>query len=758
MADPIQLEFEFPDNTGPISSSWSGLATISKDMRDSWEAINLAMDTTMDKADKLREKLDLKDEVLSGIRTMLGEITTAINTNDATLRNSLQMINQIMGSSNSVAQLTSRIDGYAPQGQNGFSNPLAGPMQYAAAANQVRQRQVDPFNSPSAMSSQFADYNQPTFFGKHATIRPNPEELGNANGSGRGRGGGGGRGTSNDMGEFDDEFDPMNQTPHGTEGAGAAEYSTPPGQFGMHQTPRPVPDKIGGVIKNQAMLQPLLDKSGGFSNEAQQLLNQGNYNALTSQAIHGGMGAISQSALGVIPGIGGALGQLAGILSAMATNKNAGEGNFSDIQTKILEKLGNAVEKFTQSPAAITAAKYASLGAGTFNAIRGTQNAVLGGYSYPSQALANVTGGQVQYMPWNGNNALAFQASNYLYSMQHGVGMTYSSQDAQTASMAAMQLGLKGGAETNYKNLDYTAQTKYGLSHGETQQTINTALAYGVNTNQMMSGLYDARTSANQIGNTPMSYTDMAYQMGVAKSASLGYQGQAAIAMGKSSAAFGAGNQIAANAGMTGQELMGTTLGTALFAQQAGVSFMNAYAAAENMSGAQAQKLQSNAMIGLLVNLGIPVNSIQKSSDLNPYAIKLGIILPQLGVTDVTTPQQAVVWAWEIIKQSRGISSNAGPSNPALGVPGTGTQGVPANSTLLGSTNNNSNLLQSLNNVGFNSTGLGAGGSASATTSNGVTVQVNLAPGLQNIITATVQSANAAATSPSARVNNPSGA
>jgi hypothetical protein len=202
---------------------------------------------------------------------------------------------------------------------------------------------------------------------------------------------------------------------------------------------------------------------------------------------------------------------------------------------------------------------------------------------------------------------------------------------------------------------------------------------------------------------------------------------------------------------------MGTTLGTALFAQQAGVSFMNAYAAAQNMSGAQAQKLQSNAMIGLLVNLGIPVNSIQKLSDLNPYAIKLGIILPQLGVTDVTTPQQATVWAWGIIQQSRGFKAGTGTSNVAFGTPGTGTQGVPANSTLLGSTDN-SNLSQSLNSVGFNSTGLGAGGSSSATTSNGVTVQVNLAPGLQNIITATVQSANAAATSPSARVNNPSGA
>ena len=289
MADPIQLEFEFPDNTGPISSSWAGLAGISDDMRKSWDAINRSMDTTMGKADLLRAKLDLKDEVLQGIKTMLDEITKSINTNDTTLRNSLQTITQIMGSSNSVAQLTSRIDGYAPQGQNGFSNPLASPMQYAAAANQARQRQVDPFNSPSAMSSQFADYNQPTFFGKHATIRPTPEELGNASGSGRGRGGGGGRGTSNDMGEFDDEFDPMNQTPHGTEGAGAAEYSTPLDQFGTHQTPRPVPDKIGNVIKNQAMLGPLLNKSGGFSNEAQQLLNQGNYNALTSQAIHGGM-------------------------------------------------------------------------------------------------------------------------------------------------------------------------------------------------------------------------------------------------------------------------------------------------------------------------------------------------------------------------------------------------------------------------------------------------------------------------------------
>ena len=100
------------------------------------------------------------------------------------------------------------------------------------------------------------------------------------------------------------------------------------------------------------------------------------------------------------------------------------------------------------------------------------------------------------------------------------------------------------------------------------------------------------------------------------------------------------------------------------------------------------------------------------------------------------------------------MSGSSGTSNIALGTPGTGTQGVPANSTMLDSTN----LTQSLNSTGFNATGLGAGGSSSATTANGVTVQVNLAPGLQNIISATVQSSAAALTSPSARLNNPSGA
>ena len=754
MADPIQLEFEFPDNTGPIASSWSSLAGITKDMRSSWDAINDAMTSTIDKADDLRTKLNLKDEVLSGIKTMLTEISSTIDANDSTLRSSLQTINQIMGNSNSVSLLMSRVDGYAPGGPQGFSNPLASPTSYAAYANQTRQQQSDPFNSPGAMSSQFSDYNQPSFFGKQSYITPREQDLGISNGFG-GRGGGGTTRTS--FGAFDDSEDPMNNTPFGTTGAGSSEYSNDIGTYGFsrHQAPRPVPGQISNKIPRNLM-QPLLDARGGFSNQAQTALDNGNYNALTSTAIQGGMNQISQSALGVIPGMNSLLSQVGSILSNVANRKSGpNDTDFTQRQTAVLDKLSTTVERLTQSSTAMKAASYASSAAGAYNMIRGGQNLALSKISYPSQAIANMTGGQTQYMPWNGGNALNYKAQNFLYSMDpsHGFGMTYSPTDALTAQYAANQLGLKGGPATNYKNVDYTMQTQYGLSHGETQQLANTALAYGMNLNQYATGAGQARLYGNQVGNTQQQYTMGAYETGSATAASLGYNTQASVGMGKQAAAFGAGNQINQNAMMTGQELMGTTLGTALFAQQAGVSFMDAFAKAETLTSTQAKKYQSNAMIGLLQNLGIPVNNIKSIKDLYPYAIKLGIILPQLGVTNVSTPLQAINWAFTIIQQAQGLSGSSGTSNIALGTPGTGTQGVPANSTMLDSTN----LTQSLNSAGFNATGLGAGGSSSATTSNGVTVQVNLAPGLQNIISATVQSSTAALTSPSARLNNPSG-
>jgi hypothetical protein len=226
----------------------------------------------------------------------------------------------------------------------------------------------------------------------------------------------------------------------------------------------------------------------------------------------------------------------------------------------------------------------------------------------------------------------------------------------------------------------------------------------------------------------------------------MGFNSSTAVGMGQQGAAFGAGNQIAQAAGMTGQELMGTTLGTALFAQAANTSFMNAYAAAASMTTGQANSTINKSMIGLLQDLGIPVNSITKMSDLNQYAIKLGIILPQLGVTDASTPQAAVNWAFSVIKQSRGLAATSSSSTSSSTA--TGTQGVPSTSSLLSSSADTSVFGQALGSAGFSSSQLGA----STTTANGVTVQISLAAGLQNIISATVANASSSTTSSTARL------
>jgi hypothetical protein len=273
---------------------------------------------------------------------------------------------------------------------------------------------------------------------------------------------------------------------------------------------------------------------------------------------------------------------------------------------------------------------------------------------------------------------------------------------------------------------------------------MGTGLAYGINLNQFAGGYEQARTYANQVGNTSMAYTSQAYQTGAASAAAMGFNSKAATGMGQAAAAFGAGNQIAQNAGMTGQELMGTTLGTALFAQAAGVPFMSAYSAAQGMTSTQANATFNKSMIGLLQDLGIPVNSIKSINDLNPYAIKLGIILPELGINDANTPQAAVNWAWQVIQQSRGLTSAAASAST------TSPQGVSSTSTLLSSSSADTSIFgTALGSAGFSSTQLGQ---ASTTTANGVTVQISLAAGLQNVISATVANAASTTTSSTARL------
>ena len=749
MADPIKIEMEFPDDTGPLSSSWSSLAGIAKDMRDSWTAIDTAMTGTIEKAGELREKLDLKNDVLAGIKSMLGEITTSINTNDATLRSSLQTLQQIMASSNNVNSVMGRANDFDAQTNQGFSNPLAAPMAYAAAANEARQSQIRQF-STSDLRSQFADVNHPSFFENHTRITPSEEDLGGNVYSAR---------TGNEFGEVLNPSSPTFESTGRRDGLLKESKQSPGGGF-VAEAPTPI---------NMSESYPNLAKYWTNPKTGESLLNADNFLEAPNMAAQGLINSMQKGPLGMIPGMGNIIGALAPVLQGSLTFASRGQSSlpagsdinnfFTKLQQSIMNgmnSLGNKLSGAVTSNSALAAIGTAQIGLGTYNALTAGQNYALQKFAYPAQGLADITGGNASTPSY-----LKLQAE----SLRYKFNTKYGPNDYLAAQYAARQLGLTGQADANaYQGYDQQLQTQYGLTHGETQQVISTGLAYGMNINPYVNGLESARTQANAIGKTNLSYTMGTYQLGSATAASLGYGSSAQVALGSAAATFGAGNQIAQAAGMTGQELMGTTLGTALFAQQAGVSFMDSFSAAQNMGASKALKIQDNAMLGLLQKLGIPVNSINKPSDLNPYAIKLGIILPQLGITDVTTPQQAVVWAFTIIARAKGIGAGTSSnlinqwSGASLASGSTGSSGSSglANQSMLSATGGvgavRQQMANDLLNSALNGGGLSSTSGTSATTANGVTVTVSLAAGVQNLLNASVTGANSANTSSGARI------
>ena len=352
-----------------------------------------------------------------------------------------------------------------------------------------------------------------------------------------------------------------------------------------------------------------------------------------------------------------------------------------------------------------------------------------------------------------------------VFTGEHGAGVNYSFLDAQAAIYGAGQLGLKfnGPAGRNvgaYQNLDYTAQTQYGMTHAQTQQQLSTALAYGIDMNQYMRGIGAERNLAKN-STMSTSYSDSAYQIGAATAAGLGATGTSAINMGVQAVKFGMNSTIAQAAGMTGQELLGTQIGMAYFAQAAGIPYMDIYSASQKMSASKFASTERTAMLNLLNQIGINPNIIKKKSDLYPYAIKLNMILPQLGVTDINTPQQAVEWAWLMLHPGGGtdtvnVSTGTTSTNAHVaGMPQGPKQGASPNPTVSSNVGTTSSMdtIQSLASAygsnpmstGTLATGTGAQGSGN------VAVQISMNPNVLNILTAAIQQAGGSTTSPSAR-------
>ena len=255
--------------------------------------------------------------------------------------------------------------------------------------------------------------------------------------------------------------------------------------------------------------------------------------------------------------------------------------------------------------------------------------------------------GQVNYAGTAGNTLKDFFQSGF------DLNPFYSFADVTASRNNALALGFRGNNVDQYMAIASQFQQQYGLNQQQTMQMVGGGLAFGVNQNTIASTYGSV---ANLINNSQTSskYGQAAYMQGMQQAAAYGANSAAAAQIGITSAQFGANNFVAQAAGMTGNELMGTQLGTALMAQQLGTSYLGVYAAEQNMTGSAIQAASDESIITLLSNsFGINNQTIKKQSDLNQYATLLSMILPQLGVDPkkVGTPKQAATWVWSLLQR-----------------------------------------------------------------------------------------------------------
>ena len=746
--DPVEIDLSIPDNTGPITQSFQNLAALSKQMRDDLEAMDSGMADVSDRASRMREYWQQNLGFINDMKTALEQIAAQAQGNQSIFSNNVTLINEMLSNIRALGGNMGQAMQMLGVGNLGGMLPGMNPQQmaanYAQAAGISGQLSRDPFYAANATQSQD--------FSGYVGRRP-------SYGDPRGGGGGGGIGESDGSGFLNDATSaPL----AGTIARRSSTYVDPM----QTMLEANYPGFAGNYIPNLrgASASPAIQAYNYTSQRMNQMLGGGQFaNTMTSayQQFLGG--------LGVNP---------ADLATAHATRTAT-------------DPTGTVLDKFERKMLSIADKFSRFMSSGTGSAL--TQTAGLFGMSRSflgaaETAMSTIQGGtsyQSQYGFAGGlNPSLADTAALYVGNRIRGAANPYmSNQDYMNAQLTALGLGLRGSLSATgtgllsrvpggnfaagsdvlaFTNMANALKKYYGLDIQSTANLASTAMAYGIDMPTFMQGFGASRTLAAQT-TTSQTYAMGAYQTAAGTAASMGFSSAAAAAIGASAVRFGVNDTVAQAAGQTGYELMGTQIGTALFARAAGVPYMEAYAAAQKMGTDKAMKLSDQAAINLLRNLGVDPAKITKKSDLNPLAMKLALVLPQLGVSTVTTPENAVAWTWELIQRSRGYSG-AGDKSLTSSTDIMNTNGTAPNQTLSvpsatqAATYGDSRVqAHALSAASVASAGTPASANSLLNTNpavaGGVNVQVGLTPSAQQILTAVVKSQQTQNTSPSARLN-----
>ena len=661
--DPIYQKLILEGDARSATDSFSQLASVVSLIKNDLSTINDGISGIIERADQLKGYFTSIASITESIKAALQLIGSLNQGNETSFNNTIQVLNRMFDMARTMGGSGGNM-GYAPGGGGGggggggFGGYYADPTVYGA-----RERPNDPltFSSVGGVDRSVLSNNPVSNFFKQVRQR---FTAGNGAGpgpsgppSGGGGGGGGGGGTPPPTAGVPDPDDP-NAPDMGTgptvrrvwHNTTVPSNATAPIDVGVNQIP---------TSTNQERAAAMLNRFPTFAKDAQ--VNPQYYDRLGQVA-----GKYVDNKFDMIfgnSGLGQVLKQLIATLTRLdQTQREASIERFratgpdgippqlrQGSATESMLKIAENVAKVATSPIG-AAASLANQGHNLYNSAHNVMDYVRTNITGRAQGWAGMYG-NMSYTRLAGDTMHDFYKSGF------GLNPNYSQQDVQAARAAGLsQIGYKGTQLNNYIDVAMKLKQQYGITDpGYAAQIIGGGAGFGVGMNTTYNAYAQVRNL--EASNTMTTqYGDQAFLQGMGQAAEAGFRGPAAAQIGVSSAAFGANDLVAQRAGMTGNEMMGTTLGYALTAQQLGVGFTQVYAAEQNYKG-NAQTLSDKATLSILANLGVTPDRIKKMSDLNQYAMTLAMILPQLGVTSVKGPQDAVHWTWDLLKRYKNETS-----------------------------------------------------------------------------------------------------
>ena len=613
-----EVNLEFPNNTGPMLEGLEKISGVVKDSRDDIKAFNDALTDTIGKASQIKDFFSGSVDEVEKMKSLLEITSTIIQGNQSLLSNNLTAINEIISS---VKGMGGNI-GQAMSVLGLAGAPIQNIMSGAAPTASQDFSYMDNTAGNIFERGTMQVPELPEFIGKKK-VQANEDVLNEGQVAGPPIG------------------DGVSKIPAGNARRKALERDYP-------ELSKYVPEGMEGRAAELAYgrMQSRLDKSfgnrglGGF-------LNKQFKNILSSTGIDPTTIRDAQRS-NVEPIMEGGVPK-----RYPAGHPREGQimyqpkEDFGDTEVKTMN-LVNKILGHMDTGIGASVMKYAGV-LNTVTSVYGTLHDVTK-FIRPLAQYAQQQGqlmGQVNYARSAGNALSDFISSGF------DLNPFYSFADVTASRNNAYGLGLRNNNVTQYMGIASQFQQQYGLSQQQTAQMIGGGLAYGVNQGDISSQYANIASLVNNT-QTSSQYAQKAFQQGMQQASAYGANSAAAAQIGVSSAQFGAGNFIAQAAGMTGNELMGTQLGTALMAQQLGTSYLGVYAAEQNMTGSAIQKASDESIINLLsASFGINNQTIKKESDLNQYATLLSMVLPQLGVDPkkVGTPRQAKTWVWQLFQR-----------------------------------------------------------------------------------------------------------